>query len=121
MPNHVHGIIIICDDVGATQRNGMGGLPPSTVGATRRVAPTDQRPAGPKSGSLGAIVGQFKSRCTKRINRLRGTSGTSIWQRNYYEHIIRDERELDAARRYIEENPTKWTLERDHPENVGPI
>ncbi len=69
MPNHVHGILWIVD-----------------AGATRRVAPTrpGPRPAGPVSGSVGAIMAQFKSVVTKRINALRGTSGMQVWQRNFH-------------------------------------
>lgn len=55
----------------------------------RRGAPTTtNRPAGPARGSIGAIIGQFKSVTTKRTNETRGTPGSPVWQRNYYEHII---------------------------------
>ncbi|WP_216641408.1 transposase [Thermus scotoductus] len=97
MPNHIHGMIWIVDD----------------VGATRRVAPTKTNPpAGPAPGSIGAIVGAFKSAVTRRINQRRGTPGVRVWQRNYYEHIIRHERALNAIRRYIAENPLRWHLDR---------
>ena len=59
-------------------------------------------------GSLGAIVRCFKSATTKRINELRQTPGDSVWQRNYYDRIIRNDRELDRARRYIMSNPARW-------------
>ncbi|MCS7283483.1 MAG: transposase [Anaerolineae bacterium] len=105
MPNHVHGIIWIVGE---------------TVGATRRVAPTTTiPPAGPVAGSVGAIIGQFKSAVTKRINILRATPGAPVWQRNYYEHIIRNERALDAIRRYIAENPLRWHLDRYNPDHTG--
>lgn len=102
MPNHVHGIIWIVGEI---------------VGATRRVAPTP--PTGPDAGSIGAIIGQFKSIVTKRINALRATPGAPVWQRNYYEHIIRDERALTAIRRYIAENPLRWHLDRYNPSPAG--
>ncbi len=105
MPNHIHGIIWIVDDVG-------------DVGATRRIAPT--MPRGPVPGSIGAIVGQFKSAVTRQINALRGTSGAPVWQRNYYEHVIRTERALNAIRRYITENPWRWHLDRYNPNATGP-
>ena len=96
MPNHVHGIIVIVDN-------------DSTVGATRRVAPTNTRPTGPKAGSLGAIVGQFKSVATKRIRQLSHVNvDIPIWQRNYYEHIIRNEKSFNDIRAYIANNPAKW-------------
>jgi hypothetical protein len=62
-------------------------------------------PRGTQSGSLGAIIQNFKSVSTREINRIRATPGIPLWQRNYYEHIIRNEDELTRARRYIEENP----------------
>ncbi|MFQ3583079.1 MAG: transposase [Chloracidobacterium sp.] len=103
MPNHVHGIIRIVDD----------------VGATRRVAPTtdtmDATPPGPEPGSIGAIIGQFKSVTAKRINTRRGTPGLPVWQRNYYEHIIRNEESLNRIREYIGSNPMQWELDRENP------
>jgi REP element-mobilizing transposase RayT len=53
------------------------------------------------------IVG-FKSAATKRINALWGTPSAPVWQRNYYEHIIRDEKSLNRIRQYIAENPLRW-------------
>ncbi len=74
-----------------------------------------QRPVGMKPGSLGAIVGNFKSVTARRINRSRGTPGEPVWQRNYWEHIIRSEEALQAIRRYIEENPLRWALDTYNP------
>ena len=76
MPNHIHGIVIIIE---------------SNVGATGR----SPLPKGPKPKSIGAFVASFKSAVTKRINSIRGTLGIPVWQRNYYEHILRDEKDLD--------------------------
>jgi putative transposase len=109
MPNHVHGIIII------HQSKRIGLL---IVGATRRVAPT-QRPTGPSSGSLGAIMAQFKSIVTKRINELRNTPGTSVWQRNYYEHVIRNEDDFSRVREYLINNPTLWEEDENNPEQIA--
>ena len=95
MPNHVHGIIIIRDP----------------VGAMRRIAPT---PKGAARGSIGAILGQIKSITAKRINTLRGTPGISVWQRNYYEHIIRSNDEWDRIGAYIRANPTNWEIDREN-------
>jgi REP element-mobilizing transposase RayT len=102
MPNHVHGILLILDE--------------NDVGATRRVAPT-KRPNGPASGSIGAIIGQFKSIVTKQINSMRGTRGLNVWQRNYHEHVIRDEDELLEIREYIANNPIKWEDDENNPIN----
>ena len=60
----------------------------------------------------------FKSAVTKRINQMRGSPGVSVWQRNYWEHIIRDERALQAIRRYIINNPLRWHLDRYNPHSV---
>lgn len=70
-------------------------------------------------GSLGVIVRSFKSAVTKRINELRRTPGAPVWQRNYYERIIRNDRELSRIRQYIADNPMKWDLDRDNPAAVG--
>ncbi len=79
MPNHMHGIIWIVES--------------QSVGATRRVAPTNKiNTLVPNS--IGAILGQFKSITAKRINAFQGTPGIPVWQRNYYERIIRNEGEL---------------------------
>lgn len=91
MPNHIHVIII---------------MEGNSVGATRRVVPTLQR------NGLGAIIGQFKSVVTKRINKLENRPGQFIWQRNYYEHIIRNEEDLFFTRKYIKLNPLKWELDK---------
>ena len=71
------------------------------------------------SGSLGAIVGNFKSVTARRINRIRKTPGAPIWQRNYYEHIVRNETELNRIRQYIRLNPMKWELDRENPHRTG--
>ena len=108
MPNHIHGIIRIVAD------------PTAVVGARRRRAPTVEQFGKPVPGSIPTIVRAFKSAVTKRINQLRGTPGAPVWQRNYYEHIIRTERTLIAIRRYIIENPARWSLDRYNPHTTGP-
>jgi len=108
MPNHVHGIIII--------------NPPATVGAGSPMvgagsepAPTIDAAAGPKPHGLPEIVRQFKTFSARRINARRGVRGVPVWQRNYYEHIIRNQRALNAIRRYIIENPARWQKDRENP------
>jgi REP element-mobilizing transposase RayT len=103
MPNHIHGIILILDSV-------------DSVGA-RHASPlqSPQTPRGAKPKSLGAIVGSFKSTTTKHINQIRKTPGIPLWQRNYYEHIIRNENELNKIREYIRNNPIKWEIDYDNP------
>jgi len=68
--------------------------------------------------ALGHIVGYFKYQSAKRINRLRGTAGFRVWQRNYYEHIIRSQKSLDAIRQYIEGNPVQWPFDSENPSNI---
>ena len=76
------------------------------------------RPRGADPGSLGAIVGSFKSYAAYRINGLRGTLGAPVWQRNYYERVIRDDCELERAREYILDNPRKWAEDKHNPANL---
>lgn len=116
MPNHVHGIIWIVEK------------PNKTVGATHasplhphasplRTKP--EPPRGPKRQSIGAIVGSYKSAVTKQINEIRRTPGTTIWQRNFYDHIIRNEQSLYRIRKYILENPLRWHIDRENPTAIG--
>jgi len=83
---------------------------PGSVGAGLEPAPTRS------SHGLPEIVRQFKTFSARRINELRGTPGTPVWQRNYYEHIIRDEFSLSRIRQYIAENPVRWDTDREHPQ-----
>ncbi len=70
--------------------------------------PKIARPNGPIPGSLGTMIGQFKSRATKRIWALPGSDRRPIWQRNYYDHIIRSKKSLEKIQEYILNNPVKW-------------
>ncbi len=99
MPNHVHGIVCL---------NG------SEKGKARLV-PTTGRFGQPAADSLGAIVGAFKSASTKRINQLRGTAGALLWQKNYFEHVIRNDQELARVREYIVANPARWPEDAENP------
>jgi putative transposase len=106
MPNHVHGIIAITDPVGAQHTDPVG---------AQHAVPLQPSRTNVQPGSLGAIVRSFKSAVTKRINELRDMPGTPFWQRNYWEHIIRDERSLNRIREYIENNPGRWAEDQLHP------
>lgn len=96
MPNHFHGIIII-NCRGTLQRT-----------------PTKEQFGRPISNSIPTIIRLFKSTTTKQINQIRKTPGIPVWQRNYYDHIIRNEKELHNIRRYIEENPILWEYDREN-------
>jgi REP element-mobilizing transposase RayT len=99
MPNHLHGIIIISDGL----RNQKGKALPLR---------------GTDNGSLGAIVQNFKSISTRKINQINRSSGTPVWQRNYYEQIIHDEIALDNIKKYIITNPSHWKSDRENPVNL---
>jgi putative transposase len=67
---------------------------------------------------LGKIVAFFKYQSTKQINQIRNTGIQKIWQRNYYDRIIRNEKELNQIRQYIFNNPAKWGEDDNNPDNV---
>jgi REP element-mobilizing transposase RayT len=64
---------------------------------------------------LGSFIAGFKAAATKRINQIRQTPGAPVWQRNYYEHIVRDRASLERIRRYIADNPARWQSDRENP------
>ena len=78
--------------------------------------PTQGRPKGPKPNSLGAIIGSYKSAVSYRVHK--EYNATGIWQRNYYEHIIRDEKDLQNKTDYINTNPSLWEEDEDNPRNA---
>ncbi len=114
MPNHSHGIIVITNNV---------------VGGDLRVAPDSRQSHGiaPPSGptSLPTVIQWFKTMTTNEYIHGVRTRGWApfpgkLWQRNYYEHVIRNEIELNAIRRYIHDNPAKWEQDRDNPIRIRP-
>ncbi len=112
MPNHVHGIIVLMHSVvGATHASPLPNASP--------LQQPSPRPCGPQPQSIPTIVGSFKSAVTKRVNQMRGTAGAPVWQRNYYEHIIRNDESLNSIREYIINNPLQWELDRENPNIVG--
>jgi putative transposase len=113
MPNHLHGILVLADGVGAKN-------------SQRKVNPTESRdsansspllPRGTIPGSLGAIVQNFKLISARKINRMRGTPGQKVWQRDFYDRILRNEDELFHAREYIALNPARWEEDEHYPHN----
>ena len=109
MPDHIHGIIVL---VGATPRGRPG---------TEGPAPTGPAPTGPAPTlSLPDVVHRFKTLTTKRYADGIKQSGWTpfhrrVWQRNYYEHVIRDGESLDRIRQYIITNPVRWAVHGEHP------
>ncbi len=103
MPNHFHTVVWI------TPRRGMA-----------RHAPTLNRFGKPVPDSLGSIMGGFKSAASRRINAIRNTPGIPVWQRNYWERVIRDESELNRVRQYIADNPRHWGTDDENPKRKRP-
>lgn len=105
MPNHMHGIIVINSEISDT--------PESLEGSTcTPLAQTHCARKHVSPGSLGAIVRAYKASVSWYIHALGGFNRKPIWQRNYYEHIIRDEQELQTIHDYIETNPQTWEQDR---------
>lgn len=110
MPNHVHFVLAIVSEPLVVQGEETSPLQPEPgpVGA------------GFSCPTLGQVVAYFKHESTKFINALPGMPGEPVWQRNYYEHIIRDEDEFLQIRRYIAENPTRWDTDTENPDALAP-
>ena len=119
MPNHVHGIIVI--DNGQPRVFDNEQPRNSTNGQARGFDDGQPRGVAPTAGlSLPDVVHRFKSLTTARYRH--GVKQKQwppfpgkLWQRNYYERIVRDENELNDIRRYIRDNPKKWDLDRENP------
>lgn len=108
MPNHFHGIIVLNRD---------------NVGAGLKPAPTNEivnqnQPGPAKIHALPEIIRGFKTFSSRQINDMRGAPGDRLWQRNYYEHVIRNESEWNRLRQYIVDNPVRWDIDRENP-NAG--
>jgi REP element-mobilizing transposase RayT len=115
MPNHVHGILRIIPSADSSELE-VGAQHAVPLRADRRYRPPTRAFGTMTPQSLAAIVRAFKSSSTREINRLRGTPGAALWQRNYHEHVVRNEEDLNAIRRYIADNPPRWHLDPEHPE-----
>ena len=121
MPNHVHGIIFI-----TTERRGEvlsprdnpndNNLDENVDGTNQQGGDASQPPL--RKRTLGQIVAYFKYQSTKEMNRIETEKAiTKFWQRNYYEHIIRDEKDLQNKTDYIEANPSLWDEDDNNPRN----
>ena len=140
MPNHFHGVILIYGQPDAPGQPHEWGQP-DAPGQPHRVAPTAADddvgaalrgrpvPATPPAivtaPTLGDIMDWFKTMTTNEYIRGVKTLGwppfdRRVWQRNYYEHIIRSEAELDRIRAYIANNPLKWALDMENPRAQTP-
>jgi REP element-mobilizing transposase RayT len=118
MPNHFHGIVVICND-------NCRGEVSSPIPFVSSISKINQGRGIPEGGetpplqrrTLGQIVAYLKYQSTKQINEIRNTPGFPLWQRNYYEHIIRSEEEMKRTREYIINNPLKWSEDEDNAVN----
>ncbi len=144
MPDHVHGVIVLADvrlpaeaefetnretqagiNVSTGRRGGGEGsrnkVGRTSVGITsgrragHRPAPT-KRKASTRHG-LSEVVRGFKSFSAKRVNALRGMTGIAVWQRGFYEHVVRNEEDLNRIREYIVGNPVRWSMKRERPDD----
>ena len=112
MPNHFHGIIAIC--VGESQ-----GI---NVGARHAVPRPFSEKEGfgkPVSGSISTILRSFKSATTKAFHEFFGHAEESLWQRSFYEHVIRNERDYQAISDYILANPLNWEKDEEFNSKKG--
>ena len=113
MPNHLHGIIIVKDDpqimVGTHGRASLRGI-------YRQDASLRRQPR-----SLGSIIAGFKSAATKRINEERNMPRSPVWQSRFYEHVIRNEKDLNNVREYIINNPMQWHVDDENPKKDDQI
>jgi REP element-mobilizing transposase RayT len=110
MPNHVHGIILLKDD--SVGRGGSETRPYTRPYDRSNKHPYDH-PDTTKRYGLPEIVRALKSFSARRINAVQQTPGLPVWQRNYYEHIIRNDDEMALIAAYIRENPASWQSDKE--------
>ena len=117
MPNHIHAIVWIMGEgcyrihPGTWKDNHLcRGGPPS--GMLREQLPT---PTEIAFETLSNIIGAFKTTAATRINKLRGVVGVHVWQKSFYDRIVRNDHELECIHKYIQHNPVKWAEDRDNP------
>ena len=114
MPNHVHGIILLTDDATSPQPHPLAEIASEPVGAGFKPARPDAATPS-RRHPLPEIIRGFKTFSSKHINESRGTPGVPVWQRSYYEHVIRNAESLDGIRQYIAKNPARWAFDRENP------
>lgn len=107
MPNHLHGILKIteCLEIGTRD-------PAMTTKVEDYGKPVPR--------SIPTIIRSFKSIVSRRVIDYGLGIGRPVWQRNYYEHVVRSELDLGEIRKYISENPAKWLVDPENPAVVNP-
>ena len=106
MPNHVHGILVI-------HGRARHAVPLRNTGASVEAF------GNPVAGSLPTIIRSFKATVSKRVHAVDRRPANQVWQRNYYEHVIRTGAEFDEVSRYIWENPKVWEFDEENPDRRG--
>jgi putative transposase len=128
MPNHVHAILFL--ESPQSNPGAASGAPTTATSLTRASialqSGSELTGALTRHPSLAAVVRAFKSQSATGVNKIRMTRSDPVWQRNYFEHIIRTPQSLDDLRRYIQENPARWHSDEENPLRVnntlaGPI
>ena len=99
MPNHLHGVLILAGKGGSRTVTGDAAGDGTALAVHARRKP------------LGRLIGAFKTVSTKHINQLRDTPARMVWQRNFWERVVRDDAEMDRIREYIGDNPARWGLD----------
>jgi REP element-mobilizing transposase RayT len=107
MPNHLHGIIILNDK---NIRRDTACRVPASHDETKQI----ERFGKPTKNTIPTIIRSYKSAVTKQINILRKSPGFSVWQKNYYEHIIRNDKEYHLIKDYIINNPVNWEFDENN-------
>lgn len=115
MPNHLHGILFLFEAKGKGEAFSAINTDLDDINFENA---SPLRPHGTQSRSLGSVIQNFKSVSTRMVNRRYFKAGNKIWQRNYFERIIRNDRELYAIRQYIRDNPLNWRRDLENPTNI---
>lgn len=110
MPNHIHAIITIPY---LRSKNVAVGLKPK-IKSSNDVAAGLRPAATLKLAPVSEIVRALKSFSAQEINKINRTTGNQVWQRGFYDHIIRTEKDLHTIREYIKYNPLKWLMDRNN-------
>lgn len=105
MPNHIHAIIVIKNELRAIRESD----------PDRAIRESPLQYISQKRSLLSQIIGYFKMNSAKQIRKLKNCQHFPVWQRNYYEHIIRNAIELNKIREYIKSNPSMWERDRNNP------
>ena len=124
MPNHVHGLLIITEStatVGENNHSPKDPLPSSgkaSPSPARPLPPPEQpREYRPRARTVGSVIRGFKVGVTKWFRQ--NTDVVDVWQRNYFEHVVRDEADLARIRLYISNNPANWERDVNNVAVVG--